>query len=466
MQVNDNLDKIFEILPLNIAIFLQNCSDKSNLIEIILDLGRIPEGRFSNYSKSLSSFPVTFNDLEYCLKSLNNFNEDNRTGIPKTLHRISCIRNKKNTIIGLTIRVGRFFYGNISVIRDLIELKKSILFLGSPGVGKTTLIREIANIISIENKKRVVIVDTSNEIAGDNDIPNKAIGKARRLQVQQMNLQADIMIEAVENHMPQVIIIDEIGTELEVSAAQTIAERGVQLIATAHGYTLVNLLKNPILSSLIGGLDYVTLSDEEAKRANKKKTTIERKGLATFNLVIELNKSYQWTIYENIEMSIDNFLENFESKAQVRDFQNKRKINISLTNLFFENAFSYKEFNFESNFFNIKNNQTNYQIDLNISDLKKAKIPKLLIPDNNKIYIYCYFFNFGSLLQKKDNYYKNKKFIFTTNIYEADIIIALNSHIKNNLFFFKFALSKNIPFYILSQNNSFVFKKMLREILK
>merc|ERR1712085_35257 len=226
-------------------------------------------------------------------------------GIEKTLHRISCIRNRQWLINGLTCRVGRAIFGTISIIRDLLECGKSILVLGKPGVGKTTVVREIARVLSDEMEKRVIIIDTSNEIAGDSDIPHSAIGKARRMQVSQTNFQHQIMIEAVENHMPQIIIIDEIGTELEALAARTIAEKGVQLVGTTHGNCLENLIKNPSLADLVGGIQYVTLSDDEAKRRGTQKSILERKAYPAFQIAIEINAQNSWTVYENVEYSID-----------------------------------------------------------------------------------------------------------------------------------------------------------------
>src|SRR3989442_2470881 len=186
----------------------------------------------------------------------------------------------------LTLRVGRAVYGTMEIIRDVVEAGRSILLLGKPGVGKTTLLREVARVLADEMGKRVVIVDTSNEIAGDGDIPHPGIGRARRMQVATPSLQHAVMIEAVENHMPEVVVIDEIGTEQEAAAARTIAERGVQLIATAHGNTLENLMLNPTLSDLVGGIQTVTLSDEEARRRGTQKSVLERKAPPTFQTLV------------------------------------------------------------------------------------------------------------------------------------------------------------------------------------
>ena len=289
--VDKDLNKLINIFPVHIRSALNFNPNKQNLIEIILDLGRKPEARFISGPELISEQTVSWQDLDYCVNQLGNFSDDNRAGIERTLHRISCIRNRQGAIIGLTCRVGRSIYGTITAIRDLIQTGKSILVLGKPGVGKTTVIREMARILSDEMEKRVVIIDTSNEIAGDSDIPHVGIGRARRMQVSKTELQHQVMIEAVENHMPEVIIIDEIGTEAEALAAKTIGERGVQLIGTAHGNDLESLLKNPVLTDLIGGVQYVTLSDDEARRRSLQKSIQERKAPPAFELAIEINES-------------------------------------------------------------------------------------------------------------------------------------------------------------------------------
>ncbi len=292
-----------------------------------MDLGRIPEIRFADGSVILHSLLVSEADLQYVVEHISSFGDDNRAGIERTLHRISAIRNRRGKIIGLTCRVGRAVFGAIALVRDVIAQGRSILILGRPGVGKTTLLREMARVLADDFGKRVVIVDTSNEIAGDGDIPHSGIGKARRLQVARTAQQHMVMIEAVENHMPEVIVIDEIGNELEALAARTIAERGVQLIATAHGNTLDNLMLNPTLSDLIGGIGAVTLGDEEARRRGTQKTVLERKSPPTFDIVIEQQDREKILIHANVTESVDDILRGGSPSAIIRTIENGKVFN-------------------------------------------------------------------------------------------------------------------------------------------
>lgn len=283
-----------------------------------MDLGRLPEGQFPEGEVILSKSPVTYADLEYVVERIGEFGDDNRAGIERTLHRISALRNRKGRVVGLTCRIGRAVLGSIALIRDIVEQGQSILILGRPGVGKTTLLREIARALADEANKRVVVVDTSNEIAGDGDIPHPGIGSARRMQVARTAEQHSVMIEAVENHMPQVIVIDEIGTELEAAAARTIAERGVQLVATAHGNSLGNLLMNPTLSDLVGGIQTVTLGDEEARRRHTQKSILERKAPPTFEVVVEQQSWEEVTVHRDVADTVDSMLRGLPVAAEER----------------------------------------------------------------------------------------------------------------------------------------------------
>ena len=327
--ITDDLGALLDILPDHIRKTLNEQPDISELVEVVMDLGRPPEARFFNREIIILPQDVSELDLEYVVSRISSFGEDNRAGIERTLHRISAIRNRKGTIVGLTCRVGRAVFGTIQIIQDLIESGKSVLIMGRPGVGKTTMLREVARVLADDLRKRVVIVDTSNEIAGDGDIPHPGIGHARRMQVPTPTLQHSVMIEAVENHMPQVIVIDEIGTELEARAARTIAERGVQLIGTAHGNTLENLIVNPTLADLIGGIQTVTLSDEEAKRRGTQKSILERMSPPTFNIVVEIQERWKVAIHPDVAEAVDALLLGHPLDTEVRSTDENGEIKIT-----------------------------------------------------------------------------------------------------------------------------------------
>lgn len=319
-EITDNLSDLLAVLPSRVsqAIILHADRSMGGLIEIVLDLGRRPEARYENGELDLLDDDVSRDDLAFVAERIGHFGDDNRAGIERTLHRISAIRNRGGEIVGLTCRIGRAVYGTIAIIRDLIESGESVLLLGRPGVGKTTMLRETARVLADELRQRVVVVDTSNEIAGDGDIPHPAIGHARRMQVPTPTAQHAVMIEAVENHMPQVVVIDEIGTELEAMAARTIAERGVQLIGTAHGNSLENLMMNPTLSDLIGGIQSVTLSDEEARRRGTQKSILERKAPPTFGVMIEIVSRDEVAVHRDVAATVDAILRGAPPRAEMR----------------------------------------------------------------------------------------------------------------------------------------------------
>lgn len=316
--VTDDLELLLAVLPAGVRAAVDGLPDRDTLFEVVLDLGRVPEARLAGQTTDLGTEAITLDDLGEVVERVGSFGADNRAGIERTLHRISAIRNRRGNIIGLTCRVGRAVYGTVDIVRDVVERGASILLLGRPGVGKTTLLREAARVLADDLGKRVVVVDTSNEIAGDGDVPHPGIGRARRMQVASPDGQHAVMIEAVENHMPEVIVIDEIGTQAEALAARTIAERGVQLIATAHGNTLANLMQNPTLADLVGGIHAVTLSDEEARRRRTQKTVLERKAPPTFEVLIEIQAKERLAVYDGVAEVVDARLRGLDAAPAIR----------------------------------------------------------------------------------------------------------------------------------------------------
>jgi|688.fasta_scaffold00007_204 stage III sporulation protein AA len=430
--VKDDVQKIVDLLPKEVKQILLN-HDLTKLIEIVLDLGRIPEARFSKQKTiMLGERIVTQSFIDDIVARVGEFNDSNRAGLEGTLHRISCIRNKINKIVGLTMRVGRSVFGTVDIIKDCLQESKSLLLLGPPGVGKTTILREIAYKISTEQEQRVVVIDTSNEIGGDGDIPHPAIGRARRMQLPKHLQQHDIMIEAVENHMPEVIIIDEIGTQEEAYAARTIAERGVRLIGTAHGINLENIIQNPTLSDLIGGIESVTLGDDEARKRGTRKTILERASKPTFDICVEIIDRYTVNVHKNTAMSVDSILRGWTVQPELRT-RNKDTDEITILEK------PYRE-----------------EPSSQISNFPFSK-------DGNSLAIYPYAIS-KSLLKRSLSGHDIELTIANT-IDEADMIFALKSYAQPDAQIYEISRKKKIPIKIVEENSLLSIRSTLEDIV-
>jgi stage III sporulation protein SpoIIIAA len=463
MLLADNLNQLLEIVPTFIQKPLKDHPKREILIEIVLDIGRRPEARFADSTEYLSYRTVVWQDLDYIIKRLGKFSDDNRAGIEKTLHRISSLRNRQGNIIGLTCRIGRAVFGTVSIIRDLLENKKSILLLGKPGVGKTTAIREIARVLSDGMKKRVIIIDTSNEIAGDGDLPHPSIGKARRMQVSSTKNQHEIMIEAVENHMPEIIIIDEIGTELEATAARTIAERGVQLIGTAHGNALENLIKNPTITDLIGGIQYVTLGDEEAKRRGSAKSILERKAPPTFDVAVEIHDSQTWVIHDNIENSVDLLLRGQNPLLQKRKLTNEKEVTIQCRISY--NANEPHKINHLKSNIPVKKEKKNILLS-NITIKKNWKLKKLNDDSSKLLTREISLYTYGINIQELNAIIRTLRLpiVITKEIQSANAVLALENLVKNNRRLKQISYSRKTTIYTIQRHSLLEIVKTLQKL--
>ena len=429
--ITDDLDALLDVLPSHIREPLYHQHDYNELLEVVLDLGRFPEARFPHRELALNSQEVNQSDIDYVVSRLGEFTGDNRAGIERTLHRISAIRNRNGRIIGLTCRVGRAVFGTVKMVQDLIEPGKNVLLLGRPGIGKTTILREVARVLADELKKRVIVIDTSNEIAGDGDIPHPAIGHARRMQVTHPSMQHAVMIEAVENHMPEVIIIDEIGTELEAQAARTIAERGVQLIGTAHGNTLENLIMNPTLSDLVGGVQTVILGDEEAKRRHTQKSVLERKAPPTFDVVVEILDYYKVAVHPDVTQAVDAILHQQPLLAEVRWLDETGEV--------------HKKTNGREN-----------------SVLGRGEHARPYQVADKVLRFYLFGASRSRLEQVAKE--KQKELIIATDLRQADILLTTRSHYCRKPQKIRDAEASGIPIYALKNNNLVQIRRCLDAI--
>jgi stage III sporulation protein AA len=430
----DDLGEILQVLPPPVRDCLLQFEQLNDLIEVVLDLGRPPEARFPHQFFYLSEDLVTLSDLTYVVEHIGRFGPDHRAGIQRTLHRISSLVNRSEEVIGLTCRVGRAVFGTVEILRDVAESGQSILILGPPGVGKTTLLREMARVLADELKKRVIVVDTSNEIAGDGDIPHPAIGHARRMQVPRPEMQHEVMIEAVENHMPEVIIIDEIGRELEAMAARTIAERGVQLVATAHGNTLENLAQNPTLSDLIGGIQAVTLSDEEARYRGTQKTVLERRAPPTFDILVEMKDRETVAIHKNVAETVDSMLRNVLPRPEIRSRSPERARDLQET---IDRAHQKSE---------------------EIGEEEEAEILRKTGP------IQIYPFAISRSRIERGIQDLGLPITVTRNLNDAQVVVTVKSQEKRQPYLLAQAQGRNIPVYVLRNNTSGQIRAFLRRL--
>ena len=452
LQFQNDLDKLVEILPDRIREHI-DYAKMDDVIEIVLDIGRPPEIRHSDGKiEYIDTSEITYEDITHITSRVQEFTSDNRSGIPGTLHRISAIRNRQGKVVGLTCRIGRVVTGTISCIKDICLQNKSILFLGRPGVGKTTKLREISRLVADELGKRVVIVDTSNEIAGDGDTPHPAVGHARRMQVRQPEFQKDVMIEAVENHTPEVIVVDEIGTEAEAQAARTIAERGVMLIATAHGNSLESLIKNPTLSDLVGGIQSVTLGDDEAKRRSSQKTVLEREKQPTFDIVIEILDRNTLAVYKDTAEAVDYILRGWPIRPEIRRVD--KVYNFASTQ-----APAVEKEPTVIDKINALDNKIEHPESLKFSFSRQKYVDE--VKKFKKIYLYAVSRSIAEkVIERLD---LNAE--VTRNLDDADIVIAHKNFVKGGAKVLSTAEEKRLQIFYVKTNSMAQIQKVIKEAL-
>ncbi|XP_057979241.1 protein SEEDLING PLASTID DEVELOPMENT 1 [Malania oleifera] len=458
------LELFLELVPLRMRNQLVRHSEIEELIEVVMDLGRKPLARFPSGDFVISEQPVKLEDLRHAISKVSEFSDDNRSGIDRSLHRISAIRNRKMQIIGLTCRVGRAVSGSAEIIHDLVEGGGSILVIGPPGVGKTTLIREIARMVADEHMKRVVIVDTSNEIGGDGDVPHSGIGGARRMQVPNANMQHNVMIEAVENHMPETIIIDEIGTELEALAASTIAQRGVQLVGTAHGMTIDNIIKNPSLQILVGGIESVTLGDEEARKRKVQKTILERKGSPTFTCAVEMISRTECRVHHRLDATVDAILTGKPPLFEVRHINAQANNSLQPTP-------THERNHLEASVLT-SNEGKNAAVESDEKDeddppnhSKKWGRNESVTRRSSPVCVYPYKILEADILEVASVMGVEDEFDATDDIEAADAILVSSSEMKKNPWIRGVAKFHHLPVFVIKSNTMAQMVKAIRMIL-
>jgi stage III sporulation protein SpoIIIAA len=460
-RITDNLEQLKRVLPEYIIQALEAYGETHNLLEVVMDLGRLPAARYVEDEKLLSEAEVTRDDLEWVLLQIGDFDADNRAGIERTLHRISGIRNRRGDVVGLTCRVGRAVYGTIDIIEELIKSGQSILLLGPPGVGKTTMLREGARVLAED--KRVVIVDTSNEIGGDGDVPHPAVGKARRMQVNHPERQHEVMIEAVENHNPEVIVIDEIGRELEAMAARTIAERGVQLVATAHGNTLENLMLNPTLSDLVGGIESVTLSDDEARRRGTQKTVLERRSPPTFDILIEIQTRDKIAVLEDVTAAVDSMLRNRPLPVEIRWRDEAGELHSEMQAIEVESRMANQPDRSQQQVRMVRGNKRS-QVSDNSTNGTKIESQAETVPNLPNMKVYAYGVARNRLHQAAKRL--NVPMEVVDDFGQADAIVTLKNYYRRRPKVVTDAERRGMPIYVLRANTVSQMENFLSDVFR
>ncbi|KAM1001190.1 hypothetical protein FF1_007733 [Malus domestica] len=427
------LGRLLALLPEEMRRRVSEHPELHQLIEVVMDLGRKPLARFPSGDFVLSELPITLQDLEQATSQVGDFAVDNRAG-------------------------------SAGLLRDLVQDGGSLLLIGPPGVGKTTIIREIARMLANDYKKRVMIVDTSNEIGGDGDIPHGGIGSARRMQVPFSDMQHKVLIEAVENHMPQVIVIDEIGTKLEALAASTIAQRGIQLVATAHGVTIENLIMNPSLEMLVGGIQSVTLGDEEASRRGVQKTVQERKGPATFSCAVEIISKDELRVHCSLETTVDAILSGRFPKFEVRKMHSWGPETTERENFIYSSLDEEDEED-EDVFEDALDtaNKGSGHIDFN------PEVPQNMREDywavGKQLRVFVYGILEASVIQVIKQLKMDEAAVqLTDDISRADALLALQSKLKKNPRLQAVAKSYGAPVYVTKSNSLVEIRKAVRAL--